>query len=123
MNIISYFPDRRSTTQPEESAFFFVRLARVEQDQNDPNIGNFSSFLTVNFLQLQSNNSTEISSDTPGISQALPVNVSIITPSIPSLPAITMVTAAYQSGALNSIAVKWAKSVSTNFEAIFLIKS
>ena len=85
---------------------------RVEQDQNDPNIANFSSFLTVNVSQLQSNNVTDIICDTPGISQAVPVNVSVIKPGIPSTPAIKMATANYQSGELNSIEVKWAESVS-----------
>ena len=86
---------------------------RVEQDQDNPNIANFSSFLTANFSQLQSNNVTEILCDTPGMLHAVPVNVSIIKPGIPSTPAINMVTATYQSGELNSIEVKWAKSVST----------
>ena len=111
MSIISYFPD--STTQPVESAFFTVQLVTVEQNPDNPTFGNFSSFLAVNFTQLQSNNVTEISCDTPGVpAQAVPVNVSIIQPGIPSSPSITLVTAAYQSGKLSRIEVKWDKSVS-----------
>ena len=110
MSIISYFPDGTSI---DESAFFFVQLLMVEQDRDDPNIANFSSFLTVNVSQLQSNNVTDIICDAPGMSQVVQVNVSVIKLGIPSTPAINMVTAAYQSGELNSIEVKWAESVST----------
>ena len=119
MNIISYFPDGRSTAQPTESAFFIVQLMTVELNQSDPTFANFSSFLAVNFSQLQSNNVFEISCGTPGIPpQVKPVNVSIIEPGIPITPTITMVTATYQGRELKSVEVKWAESVSIQYRML-----
>ena len=116
MAIISYLPDSTapSETLPAQSAFLLVNLMKVTPKPNDPTLANFSSSLTINISQLQLHNGIiEISCGDPGISQVLPVNVSIIEPSVPSSPAISKVTAAYQSGELNSVIVTWMKSVST----------
>ena len=111
--ILAYYPDGSSTTQPTELAFFFVQLIMVEQDLDNQNEGSFSSLLTANYSQLQSHNIAEISCSTSGIpAQVESVNVSIIEPGIPSPPTITMVTTTYQDGGLNRIEVKWAESVS-----------
>ena len=119
MTIISYFPDGRSTAQPTESALFIVQLMTVKQSQDNPTFANFSSFLAVNYSQLQSNNISEISCGTPGIlPQVEPVNVSIIEPGIPSTPTITMVTATYQGGIPSSIEVKWTESVSIKYPTL-----
>ena len=119
MNVVSYFPDGRSTAQPTESAFFMVQLMTVERNQDDPTFANFFSFLAVNYSQLQSNNISEISCGTPGIPpQVKPVNVSIIEPGIPNTPTITMVTATYQGRELSSIKVKWAESVSIKYPTL-----
>ena len=123
MDVISYFPNEKSSTQPTVSAFFIVQLKVVQQDQNNPVIGNFTSSLTVNILQLQSNNVSKISCGTPGLFlQVETGNVSIIEPGIPSTPTITMVTATYQDRELNSIEVKWAKSVRIYTIIIMLLR-
>ena len=115
MDIISYFSDGSNTINPAPNSVFFVtQLVAVNQKPSNPNFANFSSTLSVNLSKLQTENVVEISCTGPGVSQAAIelVNVSIIEPSIPSTPNITMVTAAYQSGELNSVEVSWMKLVS-----------
>ena len=67
----------------------------------------------MNLTQLQFDSVNNISCGDPGVSRAVPVNVNIIEPSIPTSPVITMVTAAYQSEQLDSVKVTWMKSVSS----------
>ena len=115
MIIMSYFPDSPSTTQPEESDFFMVQLTDIEQNPIDPSIGNYSSYLTVNFSELQSHSVEQISCGSSGVSQIVfePVNVTVIAPSLPSNPTITIVTAVYQFRKLNHVKVTWTRSVSS----------
>ena len=117
LNIKSYFSDSTvyETIQPAQPAFSAVQLIGVTQNPNNPSLANFSSILTVTLSQLQASKISDISCGDPGVSTVLPVNVSIIEPGVPGNPAITMVTAAYQSGELRSIEVKWNKSVSSLF--------
>ena len=112
MPVISYFPDGTSTNQLDQTIYFIIEIKAVKQNPNDLNLANFSSCLTVNLSELQSNNITEISCGNPGLSQIEPVNVSIIEPSIPNSPTIARVTTEYQSGELDTLEIEWAKSVS-----------
>ena len=111
MNIISYFSDGLNMSTPQ-LLITTVQLIAVEQNQNNRNLANFSSILTVNLSQLQSQNVTEISCGDPRKSKVEPVDVSIIEPGIPNTPTITTVTVGYQSRQLSSVEITWKKSVS-----------
>ena len=114
MNIISYFPDGLTMSTPQ-LLITTVQLIAVEQNQNNPILANFSSILTVNLSQLQSQNVTEISCGDPRKSKVEPVDISIIEPGIPDSPTIIRVTAGYESRELSSVEITWKKSVSAIF--------
>lgn len=101
----------KTVPQGTNPAFISVELTSVTQS-SDPIFGNFSSTLTVDLSQLKEQSVSNITCGDPGTSKTVPVNVTIIKPSVPDKPNITNVKATYESASIRMVTLEWMKIVS-----------
>ncbi len=115
MIIFDFQPDHKVTFDPITTdflAFPLVQLTQfnVHKNQNNKSKINASTILTVDLSELYNQN-IKLFSCGSAVNKAVPVNISILQPTFPSVsPQVyTAVIIRYESGLVSSVDVSWRK--------------
>ncbi len=114
--IFDFQPDHAITFNPittHFSAFPLVQLTQfnVHKNQNNRSQINASTILTADLSELYNQNIRLFSCGSFGVNKSVPVNISILQPTFPSVsPQVyTAVIVRYESGLVSSVVVLWRK--------------